>query len=410
MSNYVFRPAALDGVGVFGCIAGTSRSGKTLTALRVARGIAGPQGKIAAIDTEGRRMEHYAAHPREAEVHGEGGAFKYHFDVYEMQSPFDPLRFCDIASEAEGQGYDCLVIDSFSLEWSGIGGVRDRYDQFMMGKGQNLSDKGWDFAKAPHKKMRDRLLQSRMPIIFCIRCNLQAKHLAGGREGTWRMEQDQRFIYEWTFSLTMHPNTPGVPRYDLKTPTGEDAWKMSGMFRPWFPPEQFITEEAGDKIREWRTSHATDKLAARRTVREIVHDRCVAAGDEADVKAVEDLPAVQKALADAPEQVKTEIRQMLAGARARIAKERASAQSQDDGDSRGAGGSTEQRDPDAERAQSLAGQFAACATLEELSVLRRNPRVAGDMDRWKAEKPALWEIVDAADGVRKGELQLASAA
>ena len=39
MSNYVFRPAALDGVGVFGCIAGTSRSGKTLTALRVARGI-----------------------------------------------------------------------------------------------------------------------------------------------------------------------------------------------------------------------------------------------------------------------------------------------------------------------------------------------------------------------------------
>lgn len=329
----MFRPAALDGVGVFGCIAGTSRSGKSLTALRIARGIAGPQGRIAAIDTEGRRLSHYAAHPREAEMHGEDGrTFKYHFDVFDMQSPYDPLRFCDIVNEAEAQGYDCMVIDSFSLEWSGVGGVRDRYNQRFeeCNRNQKLSDKCWDWAKDPHKKMRDRLLQSRMPVIFCIRCNEVSKHLAGGREGTWRMEQDQRFIYEWTFSLTMHPNTQGVARYDLKTPTGEDAFKMPLLFRAWFPDGQHITEEAGRHIQEWRTSHSADKLAARRTVREIVQDRCVAAGDDADINAIEALPAVQKALADAPDTVKAEIRRTIAEARERIAKVRASMQIEND--------------------------------------------------------------------------------
>jgi len=256
---YSFRPAALSGVGVWAAIQGGSRCGKTLTALRLARGIAGPTGKIAAADTEGRRMSAFAQRPELPEQHGEDGKWRYHFDVYDMRSPYDPDRFCDIVAAAEAAGYAAMIIDSFSLEWSGIGGVLHRYDvEFArLGGDQKNSNTAWRVAKKPHRAMRDRLLQSAMPIIFCIRANEVAEHLAGGRKGTWKSEQDARFIYEWTFSLTMHSETPGIVRYDLKTPTGADAWKMPPDLRGLFPDGKIITEAAGEGVQAWRNSHAT---------------------------------------------------------------------------------------------------------------------------------------------------------
>lgn len=323
--SFRFIPAGLNGVGVFGAIAGGSRSGKTLTALRIARGIAGPKGRVVAIDTEGKRMSHYAQHPSKPEIIGE----KYHFDVFNMQSPFHPLLFRDILADAEADGAACAVVDSFSLEWSGIGGVLDLYDQEFkrMGGKQANSDKCWAFAKRPHKLMRDSLLQSSMPVLFCIRSNEVPKHLANGVEGTWKAEQDKRFLYEWTFALTLHPNTPGQPRYDLKMPDGMDAWKMPKFFVPFFPPGEYITEAAGESIQRWRNSDGPHDNAPKRTVRDIVRDRCASASDEEDITAIETLEAVQVALAKAPEEIRTEIRTMIDGARARVAELQAAASS-----------------------------------------------------------------------------------
>lgn len=316
MSDYVFRPAGLFGVGVFGAVAGGSRSGKTLTALRIARGIVGPAGKIAAIDTEGRRMSHYAAAPGTPESPGK----KYHFDVVDMKSPYSPLRFCDIAATAEAQGYGCLVTDSFSLEWTGIGGVLHLFDVQWdaCGRDGKKKDQCWAAAKKDHKRMRDNLLQSAMPMLFCIRSNEVPKHLASGREGTWKAEQDARFLYEWTFSLTLHPNTPGMPRYDLKTKDGEAAWKMPDFLLPHFPEGSYVTEEAGEAITRWRNSHASGHPSLPRSVREIARDRLGAAGDEEDIQDVLRLPDVQRALREAPEAVKVEIRDMVEAARRRI--------------------------------------------------------------------------------------------
>jgi hypothetical protein len=314
--SYTFVPAGLAGSGFFGAIAGASTSGKTLTALRIARGLVGPGGRIAACDTEGGRMSHYAVcSPLDPEIPGR----KYDFDVFRMQSPFDPLRFCDIAAAAEEAGYGCMITDNFSLEWSGIGGVRDRYEQRMkaLGGAQKHSDVSWAYAKEPHKRMRDRLLQSTMPMLFCIRSNEVPKHLAKDREGTWKPEQDKRFLYEWTLALTLHPNSPGKPRYDLMASTGEPAWKMPDDLRPAFPEGAFITEAAGVAIAKWRNERGATQKS--RTVREIARDRLLAAGDEADVAAVLALDSVKRALKDAPEEIKMEIRDMVEGARKRIA-------------------------------------------------------------------------------------------
>ncbi|MDB5437964.1 MAG: hypothetical protein JWM33_391, partial [Caulobacteraceae bacterium] len=219
-------------------IAGGSRTGKTYTALRMARGIAGPEGKIAAIDTEGKRMSHYSK--------------EFSFDVFNMKSPFSPLRFSEAAKGAEEAGYAALVIDSFSLEWSGVGGVLNMHEEHFAkaNYNQKLSDVCWARAKAPHKRMKDELMQLTIPIIFCLRTNEVPDHLGGG----WKIDQDKRFLYEWTVGLTLHPDTPGKPRYDLVDAKKKPLWKVQEQHLPLFPEGELIGEEAGAALQAWRNS------------------------------------------------------------------------------------------------------------------------------------------------------------
>lgn len=239
--TFSFRPAVREGVGLFVAIAGSSRTGKTYTALRLARGIAGPSGRIAAIDTEGKRMSHYAD--------------EFRFDVDNMLSPFNADRFVERAKGAQEAGYDVLVIDSFSLEWSGAGGVLAEHSRRLEAKGgaQKESDRIWNQVKGPgsqHKLMMDSFLQLTIPVIFCLRAHEVADHLGGG----WKVDQDKRFLFEWTVGLTLHPETPGMPRYDIVDAKKKPLWKVSDQHRHLFPERKLIGEEAGAALAAWRNS------------------------------------------------------------------------------------------------------------------------------------------------------------
>lgn len=244
--SFHFRPAAMDGVGLFIAIAGGSRTGKTYTALTLARGIAGPNGRIAAIDTEGKRLSHYKKYFLRED--GEP------FDVHNMQSPFTAERFAEGAKAAEDQGFDCLVIDSFSLEWTGAGGVLQIYDEEFEKRNfnQKVSDVCWRVAKKAHNRMLDELSQRTIPIIFCLRAGEVAEHLGGG----WKVQQDKKFLYEWTVALTLHPETPGMPRYDMVDHKKKPLWKIQDQHRHLFPERQLIGIEAGAGLQAWRFSDA----------------------------------------------------------------------------------------------------------------------------------------------------------
>ena len=239
--TYSFRKAALSGVGVFIAIACSSRTGKTYTALRLARGLAGPGGRTAAIDTEGKRMSHYSD--------------QFDFDVFDMPGPFNGSRFVEAARGAQEEGYNALVIDSFSLEWSGVGGVLAEHAAQWKAEGYNQkkSDQIWNRVKGPgseHKLMMDSFLQLTIPIIFCIRAHEVAEHLGGG----WKIDQDKRFMFEWTVGLTLHPDTPGMPRYDMVDAKRKPLWKVSDIHRHLFPEGKLIGEDAGAGLAAWRNS------------------------------------------------------------------------------------------------------------------------------------------------------------
>lgn len=313
--GFEFRPARLEEVGLFIAIAGSSRTGKTYTALRLAKGIAGASGKIAAIDTEGKRMSHYSK--------------EFDFDVFNMLSPFNADRFVEAARGAQEQGYSVMVIDSFSLEWSGVGGVlaeRERQWAAVQHK-PAMSDLIWNRVKGPgsqHKNMMNEFLQLTIPIIFCLRANEVAEHLGGG----WKVEQDKRFLYEWTIGLTLHPATPGVPRFDMVDAKKMPLWKVPDIHRHLFPEKQVIGEDAGAALQAWRNSadarsagSAAIKTERKPTVGEWLEDLKETLDECPTEEAVDAIAArydVAEALNAAPDKVRAKINELVKAALGRV--------------------------------------------------------------------------------------------
>jgi hypothetical protein len=93
------------------------RSGKTYTALLIARGMVGPKGRIGVLDTESGRARLYSDKVP-------GG-----FVVGELTPPYTPRRYLEAIEEFLSYGVDILVVDSFSHCWEGPGGVLQMADQ-----------------------------------------------------------------------------------------------------------------------------------------------------------------------------------------------------------------------------------------------------------------------------------------
>jgi hypothetical protein len=255
----VFEPATMEGLGLWVSISGGSRSGKTVSALRLAKGIAGKK-PIFAIDTEGKRMSHHAK--------------RFRFQVYNMSSPFHPIRFAEAAEAAEKAGAGCVVADSFSLAWNGIGGVldiqREELARIVSAKMRSAtyeneeaaerargfledrhSDAAWVYAKGIYREMRDRMMQLTTPIVFCSRLNPIPKRFAGNKEGRWKVEGDEKWLYEWTVALTLKLPMVGRPDYTIMNKDGEPLHKV-GDLGHLFPPDRFIGEAAGEALAAWR--------------------------------------------------------------------------------------------------------------------------------------------------------------
>src|ERR1019366_2417372 len=105
---------------------GPAGGGKSLTALILARALAGPTGKIAAIDTEHGSLSKYAD--------------AYDFDVLELDS-FTPEAFIDSLHAAENAGYAVFLCDSLSHFWVGAGGALEFVD--MAAKRNKDQMAGW---------------------------------------------------------------------------------------------------------------------------------------------------------------------------------------------------------------------------------------------------------------------------
>lgn len=241
LTGFQFQPAKREGVGLFVGIAGGTGSGKSFSALRLARGIAGPRGRVAAIDTEARRLSHYAG--------------QFQFDVADMAPPFNPARFAQAAEEAEQAGYAVLVIDSFSLEWMGEGGVLAMHDK-IAGDDPKKNMSAWIKPKSEHKAMIASFLQRRIPLVLCFRAEEKVRVGPGGRPEPlgWMPVGDPRFMFELTTMVTLSNEAPGIVNYKLPR-------KIQEQHLPFFRDGGHITEDAGAMLAAWARGEDVDKPA-----------------------------------------------------------------------------------------------------------------------------------------------------
>jgi hypothetical protein len=250
--SFEFRPAVRSDVALLIGLAGSSGSGKTFTALRLARGIAGEK-PFAVIDTEAGRAKHYAD--------------QFRFDHGDLAPPFSPSRYADAIAAADQAGYPVIVVDSMSHEWAGDGGILDMQEAEFQRMGSRDAAKmaSWIKPKQAHKKMMQRLLQTRAHLILCFRAEekidivkgedgrikIVPKQGPGGFSG-WLPICEKNLPYELTASFLLTADAPGVPK----------PIKLQAQHRALFPLDKPITEESGRLIAEWAHGGSSNNGAA----------------------------------------------------------------------------------------------------------------------------------------------------
>lgn len=255
--SFEFRPATRDRIGLLFGVAGASGSGKTLSCLLLGQGIANGTGALAVVDTEAGRAKHYA------------NQFKFlHAD---FRPPFEPKRYVEAVRGSEEAGATVTMLDSMSHEWAGEGGcsdmqareaermATDKSGNVVAWKIEAMTAPAWKRPKIEHKRMMSRLIQTRTHLLFCLRAEEKVKFIKekgdNGKEKTvivpigFQPIQERSFMFETSGFITLHPETPGMVRYDL-------PHKLNDDLRLIFRDGHVITKESGHMLREWAETGA----------------------------------------------------------------------------------------------------------------------------------------------------------
>jgi hypothetical protein len=138
-------------------IDGGAKSGKTLTALRFAYALA-PSGRVLVIEAGERGAT-------EMYFGDEFDGRRLEFEICQLDS-YSPEAYTEAILEAGRQGYEAIVIDSLSHEWTGKGGALEIAD-----KGSGPFG-GWKTATPLHDAMFEAIRASPCHIIATVRSKM----------------------------------------------------------------------------------------------------------------------------------------------------------------------------------------------------------------------------------------------
>ncbi|QKG44638.1 ATP-binding protein [Providencia rettgeri] len=174
-------------------LTGPSGSGKTYGALEIAKGLG---GKTAVIDTEKGSASLYSD--------------RFNFDVLELDPPFTPERFIEAIGAAQEAGYDNLIIDSITHEWSGSGGCLELLDGLAKAKYRGNTWSAWSEITPRHNAFLDAILRSDLHIIATMRSKTETAQVdkGNGKKGVDKlgMKSEQRDGVEYEFTTVLDLN------------------------------------------------------------------------------------------------------------------------------------------------------------------------------------------------------------
>lgn len=237
------RKAEREGARLVIGLAGISGSGKTLSALMLAYGLANGDGtKVGFLDTENRRGSLYASDDTYDKIQASLGLEQrpVAFWIGDLEPPFSPQRYIDAIREFEKAGVEVLVIDSISHEWEGTGGCEEIATLANPAKPQ------WNRAKAEHKRFMNALLQSNMHVICCIRAREKVKLIKVNGKTEYEPQgimpvTEKNVMFEMTASLMMWDS--GSAQQVMKCP--EELRGIIGR------ESGYISAQDGLALRQW---------------------------------------------------------------------------------------------------------------------------------------------------------------
>jgi hypothetical protein len=215
-------------------LTGPSGSGKTYGALLIAKGLG---GKVAVIDTENGSASLYSD--------------LFEFDTLELAPPYSPERYVEAITAAANEGYDVLIIDSATHEWSGSGGCLEMNETIAKAKYKGNTWSAWSETSSRHRKFIDAMLQSNMHIVVTGRSKTETSQedAGNGKKKVVKLgvktEQRDGFEYEFTVVLDL------VHESNFATQSKD----RTGIFKD---PE-IITENTGVKLKRWLESGEEQK-------------------------------------------------------------------------------------------------------------------------------------------------------
>lgn len=226
-------------------LTGPSGSGKTYGALMIAKGLG---GKTAVIDTE----------------HGSASLYSHlcDFDVLELEPPYAPERYIEAIKAAESAGYDNIIVDSTTHEWSGSGGCLEINEQHAKVKCHGNTWAAWNDTTPRHRAFIDAMLQVKAHIIATGRSKTETTQTeSNGKKKVVKLgmktEQRDGFEYEFTAVLDLihdgHFATASKDRTGLfrkePVPISEEtgatllAWLVDGVEVPDIPNKEPIADQ-----------------------------------------------------------------------------------------------------------------------------------------------------------------------
>lgn len=203
-------------------LAGPSGAGKTYSALLIAKGLG---GKIAVLDTE------------------KGSASLYSdlvdFDVVDLTAPFTPERYIEVITAAEAAGYDTLIIDSYSHEWTGPGGCLEDNEKLAHSKFKGNTWAAWNETTPRHRKLTNKILGSSLHIICTMRSKTETVQGEGKKIIKLGMKSEQRDGTDYEFTVVLD-----VSHDTHEAVASKDRTRL-------FNGYEVITEETGRKLIAW---------------------------------------------------------------------------------------------------------------------------------------------------------------
>lgn len=243
-----------------------SGSGKTYSALKMAKWLSSWWDKVVLIDTE----------------NGSGDLYSHlwGYMVLSLEAPFTPERYIEAIKACENAGAEVIVIDSTTHEWDWPGGCLEANDKTATTKFKWNTWSAWSITTPRHQAFIEAIITSSCHIITTARSKTETVQVEeNGRKVVKKlgMKDIQREWFEYELTLSFNIDRS----WHLATASKD----RTGLF---IDKDPFVIwEETGKEIFDWNESW-TDSEEEKAKIAEILKESIAGSQNSGELKVIFD--------------------------------------------------------------------------------------------------------------------------